>query len=90
MVTTETEPTPTLDVNRKSLSFGNLSLDTDHSGVLSHLGNQSTTYMTSTEYLTAHQFDTDTDYTHTDTGRARCISLYGLGYKCMAEVSSIN
>ena len=67
MVTTDTNPVPQLDVVRRSISFENLSVtEKGHSNGFSHLGDQNTSYLTSTEYLTAHQFDTDTDNAHSD------------------------
>ena len=72
MVTVETHSSPSLDVHPKSLSFENLSLtETEQSKVLLHIGDQRTALVTSTEYLTAQQFDTDTDHTHTDIERHR-------------------
>ncbi len=69
MVTIETHSSPSQNIHpKKSLSFENLSLtEPGHSAAFLQLRDQSTTYVTSTEYLTAHQFDTDTDHSHTDT-----------------------
>ena len=67
MVTTEMNPAPQLDVGPRSFSFEHLSLaEKGHSNGFSHLGDQSTMYLTSTEYLTATQFDSDADHTHPD------------------------
>lgn len=91
LIAAECEPKLITAANgpKKSLSFESLSLSvTEDHPEGSLLGNQfkeTSTYLTSSEYLTPHPFDTDTDHTHRDDSSSdyfnqRFVLLYGSVY----------